>query len=63
MKVSCYVKSCKYRDENGWCGKDWITVSDEEMTAAGFYPICQDYEETYADFTSCTGSCDMWEEK
>jgi len=45
MKVSCYVKSCKYRDENGWCGKDWITVSDEEMTAAGFYPICQDYEE------------------
>lgn len=41
--VSCDC-SCKY-NKDGWCDKDYITISDAEMTAAGFYPICQDYEE------------------
>ena len=36
--------NCKY-NKDGWCDKDYITISDDEMTAAGFYPICQDYEE------------------
>lgn len=44
-RVSCECVGCKYRDEDGDCTKDWITISDEDMTAAGFYPICQDYEE------------------
>lgn len=41
--VSCDC-GCKH-NKDGWCDKDWITISDEEMTSAGFYPICQDYEE------------------
>lgn len=44
-RVSCYCEECKYRDEDGDCSKDWITISDEDMTAAGFLPICKDYEE------------------
>lgn len=41
--ISCDC-GCKH-NKDGWCDKDWITISDEEMTSAGFYPICQDYEE------------------
>ena len=41
--ISCYCDCIHNKD--GWCNKDYISVSDEEMTASGFYPICQDYVE------------------
>lgn len=41
INCDCY---CKH-NKDGQCDKDYITISDDEMTAAGFYPICQDYEE------------------
>lgn len=42
--VKCEVTSCKHNDD-GECTQEWITISDEFMTAAGFYPRCMDYEE------------------
>ena len=44
MNVRCKVDSCCYCID-GECDLEEITVSDNEMTAAGFQPICQDYDE------------------
>lgn len=43
--IWCYCESCKYHDDNDTCKRNTIVVSDSEMTAAGFFPQCQDYEE------------------
>lgn len=44
--IWCYCESCKnHDDDNNRCKLQTITISDEEMTAAGFYPQCQEYEE------------------
>lgn len=45
MNVSCYVQDCKYCI-CGWCEcPGGPTISDDELTAAGFLPICKSYEE------------------
>lgn len=44
MKVKCDCKDCKHNID-GWCEEELITITDEEMTAAGFLPLCTDYEE------------------
>lgn len=41
----CTVEDCKYHTEDDECESDWVTISDEDMTSAGFYPMCQEYEE------------------
>lgn len=38
-------KDCKYNDGDGDCTSEWVTISNDTMTVAGFYPICQEYEE------------------
>ena len=44
--IYCYCESCKnHDDDNNTCKLDAVTISDEELTAAGFLPICQEYEE------------------
>ena len=44
MNVRCYVDSCCYNCD-GECDLEEITISDHELTASGFQPICQDYDE------------------
>lgn len=43
--IWCYCESCKYHDVDDTCELSSITISDREMTVAGFLPQCQDYEE------------------
>lgn len=44
--IWCYCESCKnHDDEDDTCKLDSITVSDRDLTAAGFLPLCQEYEE------------------
>lgn len=43
--IYCYCESCKHHDEDDTCRLNTITISDREMTAAGFLPQCQEYEE------------------
>lgn len=42
--VICKCEGCKH-NENGYCGENIITISDDELTAAGFLPQCKEYEE------------------
>ena len=52
MIVKCQCESCvhwskdggDFIDEGG-CTLDTITVSENTATAAGFLPLCEDYEE------------------
>ena len=44
MNVRCYVDSCCYNCD-GECDLEEITISDHELTASGFQPICQEYDE------------------
>ena len=43
--IWCYCESCKNHDDDDTCKLNSITVSDREMTAAGFLPQCEEYEE------------------
>lgn len=43
--IYCYCESCKNHDDDDTCKRDSITISDREMTAAGFLPQCQEFEE------------------
>lgn len=43
--IWCYCESCKNHDDDDTCKLDSITVSDRDITAAGFLPLCQEYEE------------------
>ena len=43
--IYCYCESCKNHDDDDTCKRDSITISDREITAAGFLPQCQEYEE------------------
>ena len=43
--IWCFCESCMNHDDDNTCSRDDITVSDRELTAAGFLPICQCYEE------------------
>lgn len=44
--IWCYCEECKNHDgEDDSCKLNSITVSNREMTAAGFLPLCQEYEE------------------
>lgn len=43
--IRCECTSCEYNDNDGGCSKEYITISDEDMTAAGFLPLCKDYKE------------------
>ena len=44
MFVSCDCEDCKNYDD-GYCGLNTVYISNAEMTAAGFLPLCTDYEE------------------
>lgn len=43
-ELKCYCLDCRHND-NGECDSERVTISNDEMTPAGFYPICQEYEE------------------
>ena len=43
--IYCYCESCKNHDYDDTCKLNAITISDRELTAAGFLPQCQEYEE------------------
>ena len=45
-EFSCRVRSCRYNDLDGGCEKLYgPTITEDELTAAGFLPTCRDYEE------------------
>ena len=44
MTVWCECEECYY-NVDGECDKDYITVSNQDCTAAGFLPLCKDYNE------------------
>ena len=43
--IYCYCEGCKNHDDDDTCKLSTITISDRDMTAAGFLPLCQEYEE------------------
>ena len=52
MRLRCNVESCRHWEENagpyigeGGCTLEEVQISDDEPTAAGFVPMCADYEE------------------
>lgn len=47
--IYCYCEECKHHDDDDTCKLSTITVSNREMTAAGFLPQCQEYKEDYDD--------------
>jgi len=53
-RITCFCTDCEYCDpEYHCCEKDDITISDENMTSAGFMPLCLDYVEiNYSDYRS-----------
>ena len=42
--VRCYCTECKHNDGD-YCDLNYVTISNEQMTAAGMLPVCTDYEE------------------
>lgn len=42
--VICNCEECKH-NEDGYCGENTILISNNDLTAAGFVPLCKDYEE------------------
>ena len=48
--IWCYCESCKYHDDDDTCKRNTIVVSNRELTAAGFLPQCQDYEEAEGEY-------------
>lgn len=44
MRVVCSCEGCKHYEDEG-CELETIYISDSELTAAGFLPQCEDYEE------------------
>lgn len=46
MNFTCFVSSCRYNSGDGNCQLPYgPTISEEELTAAGFLPMYKDYEE------------------
>lgn len=52
MIVKCQCESCVHWSKNGGdfvneggCTLDTITISDDNVTAAGFIPMCEEYRE------------------
>ena len=45
MMIYCYCEGCRNHDDDDTCRLKSITISDRDMTAAGFFPICQEFEE------------------
>ena len=43
LTVGCGVEDCQFWKDNE-CTRKYINI-DYEITASGFYPICQSYEE------------------
>ena len=41
----CYCDSCKNHDDDDTCKLRDVTISNRDLTAAGFLPQCQEYEE------------------
>ena len=44
MYVICHCEECK-NNKDGYCELDEVCISNNELTAAGFVPLCTDYEE------------------
>ena len=42
--LRCYCLEC-INNSYGECEKEYVTISNDICTAAGFLPICQDYKE------------------
>lgn len=45
MIVTCTVWDCKYCNNYMCEHPEGPTISDDELTAAGFLPMCKSYEE------------------
>lgn len=45
MNVNCAVIACKYCINYSCECPGGPTISDDELTAAGFLPMCKSYEE------------------
>lgn len=45
MCVTCNCEDCRYNDGAGSCNLDEITITDNYLTSAGFFPRCIDYVE------------------
>jgi len=52
MRVKCNIDYCRHYDKKGGnyeneggCTLEEISISDDTYTAAGFVPMCDDYEE------------------
>lgn len=44
IDLGCHVDGCRYNKDNK-CDRAYVNI-DYEMTASGFYPMCQSYEES-----------------
>lgn len=57
IDLGCYVDGCRFNKDNK-CDRAYVNI-DYEMTASGFYPMCQSYEESdapsYADNDTAQG--------
>lgn len=43
---NCFVSSCRYNSGDGNCQHPYgPTITEDTLTAAGFLPMCRDYEE------------------
>lgn len=46
MIFNCFVSSCRYNSGDGDCQHPYgPTISEDELTATGFLPMCRDYQE------------------
>lgn len=46
MIFNCFVSSCRYNSGDGNCQYSCgPVISEDELTAAGFLPMCREYEE------------------
>ena len=48
IKVYCDVSDCANWDD-GKCTLEELEISGREMTAAGFFPMCQEYVFEYGE--------------
>lgn len=52
-KFVCECTDCKYNDWDGDCKSEWVTISNDTMTPAGFLPVCLEYEESEVSDADC----------
>lgn len=45
IRFECNCVDCIHNDKDGDCNLDYVTISNDTLTMAGFIPTCEDYEE------------------